>query len=296
MDHDRPIPDTYSTLFDMKKTYQMNANEIIRMAITSNPHIYLNEAEVNSEEYIAYQSNLFAQLNYCHELSVNHQINNIFQCQNSLNKLSTMLIEWCDIMLVENCVFLKYLNPSVKLLHYSFFKKDSSRFNSQNTVSEASKSDETTEKKPENNENTMARDSFPNSIENESSINIKKSSKSKQGTNSDSNVPKSPSNTSFVLIKIEKQHVPFVSLKFLFHSSISYLDRMRMLLKFKEKLGALNVKNLSSNIESPSSTPIQQAMNSNSKSSNGESQSFKTNLSNSSLAQIDSSLLRLDFH
>ena len=125
---------------------------------------------------------------------------------------------------------------------------------------------------------------------------MKKSSKSltKRKESNDSNISRSPSNTSFVLIKVEPQHVPFLSLQFLFQSSISYLDRMRILQKFKEKLGALNLKNLSPNLESPSSTPNQNsliAQNTN-KLVQSTSQTFKINQSNTNLNQLDPSLLK----
>jgi len=110
------------------------------------------------------------------------------------------------------------------------------------------------------------------------------------------NGAKTNTNTSFVLVQVNKQYAPFVTLKFIFHSSISYLDRMRMLQKFKEKLSALNLKKFSSNMESPSSTPVQYSLNP--RSSNSES--FRTNvsnLSNTNLAQtFDSSLAKQTNH
>ena len=219
MDHDWPIPDTYSTLFDMKKTYQMNAYGIIRTAVNSNPAIFLTDVDVNSDEYLAYHANLLEQLNYCHELSTNQHNNNIFQCQNSLNKLSTMLIEWCDIMLVENCVFLKYLNPSVKSLQFTaLYKKENSMFNSQSMVSMS----EATSPKPESelfhtdpanvDSNTVQASSELSQGDTQADkietgpVGIKKSAKPSKSDNS--NAPRTAANTSFVLVKVEKQHVP----------------------------------------------------------------------------------------
>lgn len=40
--------------------------------------------------------------------------NSVFSCANSLNKLRAMLTEWCDVVLVENCVYLKFLSSSAK--------------------------------------------------------------------------------------------------------------------------------------------------------------------------------------
>jgi len=122
-------------------------------------------------------------------------------------------------------------------------------------------------------------------------VGTKKPGKSSKPDNS--NVPRTAANTSFVLVKVEKQHVPFVTLQFIFHSSISYLDRMRMLQKFKEKLSALNLKNLSSNADSPSSTPVQHSVNTRGESLRGA----VSNLSNTNLAQtFDSSLARQKNH
>ncbi|CAF0823180.1 unnamed protein product [Brachionus calyciflorus] len=42
--------------------------------------------------------------------------NNIFQSSKSINELRSMLTTWCDIMLVENCVFLRFLESSSQLL------------------------------------------------------------------------------------------------------------------------------------------------------------------------------------
>lgn len=45
-----------------------------------------------------------------------------------------------------------------------------------------------------------------------------------------------PSKNSFVMVKLDYQCVPFVSLQFLFHSNVSYSDRMRLIEEFKAKL------------------------------------------------------------
>ncbi len=156
MDHDRPVPDTYSVLFDIKKAYQLNAYGILRHAMSTNPELYLNDGEGNTEEY---QANLLARLNYAQEHSASHNINNIFHCQNSLTKLNSMLIEWCDIMLVENCVFLKFLNPSIKSLQSNVVnKKESSKEGSASDLS------------PDDKENKL------DSVENSESIDLNKSS------------------------------------------------------------------------------------------------------------------------
>lgn len=64
------------------------------------------------------------------------------------------------------------------------------------------------------------------------------SSTSKQANSScsSSNVSKN----SFVMIKLDCQYIPCVSLQFLFHSNVSYLDRTRLLEQFKGKLNEFN--------------------------------------------------------
>ena len=42
--------------------------------------------------------------------------------------------------------------------------------------------------------------------------------------------------------------MPFVSIQFIFHSSINYHDRIRLLEVFNEKIRELNLKNLQSSI------------------------------------------------
>lgn len=69
---------------------------------------------------------------------------------------------------------------------------------------------------------------------------------------------------------------------------------MRIIQKFKEKLGALNLKNiLASGLESPSSTPLQNPMHSQSGRGSMSGQMYKSsNISNSSLALLDSIALK----
>lgn len=69
---------------------------------------------------------------------------------------------------------------------------------------------------------------------------------------------------------------------------------MRIIQKFKEKLGALNLKNiLASGLESPSSTPLQNHMHSSSvRGSMSGQMSKSSNISNSSLALLDSIALK----
>ena len=231
MDHDRPMPDNYAVLFDLKTTFQLMTYDLMKSAVNSQ-NTFLNS--MANQDYNLYQESMLAN---CYGMGGHnpnhHNINNIFQCQNALNKLCVMLIDWCDIVLVENCVFLKFVEASVSV--------------------EASKSVYF------NNDKKGAVELDP--IVNEATNEAIKTEQGKKGhskqPSEDLNVHKTASQgSSFVLIKIETQHVPFVSLQFLFHASISYWDRMLIVQRFKEKLCALNLKNISSNTESPSSTPM----------------------------------------
>jgi hypothetical protein len=69
-----------------------------------------NDNSLLPQEYLTTLNNL----GYANALNQNQNTssNNIFQCKISLTKLCAMLIEWSDIMLVENCVYLKYLTSS----------------------------------------------------------------------------------------------------------------------------------------------------------------------------------------
>ena len=63
-------------------------------------------------------------------------------------------------------------------------------------------------------------------------------------------------NNSFVIIKLETQQVPFVSIQFIFHSSINYHDRIRLLEVFNEKIRDLNLKNCPTSMQPVSSSSI----------------------------------------
>ena len=80
-----------------------------------------------------------------------------------------------------------------------------------------------------------------------SQLNSSNANNSSNNSGRDANVNddgKSASNNSFVIIKLETQHLPYVSLQFIFHNSINYYDRIRLMEKFKDKLRDLNMKNM----------------------------------------------------
>ena len=170
-------------------------------------------------------------------------------------------------MLVENSVYLKFLTSSSKYLQISSKKRanDAEQFEKQ--TQEAIKAQHRTSSKTnlidmDANESLM---SSPNSSTNTASQNESNNSapglpnSKKPRLNEQSNKndeSKSQINNSFVIIKLDTQHVPYVSLQFIFHSSISYYDRMQLLDKFKAKMFGLNAKNASSSIaQMPVSTP-----------------------------------------
>ncbi len=114
LNYDRPLPDTSSVLFDMKNMM------VLIMKSSGNKSVYydnlncFNDNSLLSQEYLTTLNNL----GYANALNQNQNTssNNIFQCKISLTKLCAMLTEWSDIMLVENCVYLKYLTSSSSLL------------------------------------------------------------------------------------------------------------------------------------------------------------------------------------
>ena len=129
LDYDRPMPDTSSVLFDMKNTMILMYLEIYSLYGNKNVnnHLYydhmnsFNDNSMLTQEHIDTLNNL----GYANVINMNQNAlkHNIFQCQNSLNKLCVMLIDWCDIMLVENCVYLKFLTSSAKYLPSSIKPK-----------------------------------------------------------------------------------------------------------------------------------------------------------------------------
>ena len=112
LNYDRPMPDTSSVLFDMKNMM------VSIMKSSGNKNVYydnlnsFNDNSLLSQEYLTTLNNL----GYANALNQNQNTssNNIFQCKISLTKLCAMLIECSDIMLVENCVYLKYLTIHFK--------------------------------------------------------------------------------------------------------------------------------------------------------------------------------------
>ena len=120
LNYDRPMPDTSSVLFDMKNIMVLMKLEIISNGLYGTKNVYydnfnsFNDNSLLSQEHIATLNNL----GYANALNRNQSAtnNNIFQCKISLTKLCAMLIEWSDIMLVENCVYLKFLTSSSNYL------------------------------------------------------------------------------------------------------------------------------------------------------------------------------------
>lgn len=121
-----------------------------------------------------------------------------------------MLIDWCDLILVENCVFLKYLNAS----------------------------------QLPTSEKILANEQRQQQEAQDDELNQLKNAPSQQ----------EQSNESFVIVKLDTSCIPYVTLQYLFHSNVNYLDRMRLIQKFKEKLRVLNLKNLDADVASAQAT------------------------------------------
>ena len=126
LNYDRPMPDTSTVLIDMKNIMVLMGLEIISNGLHGAKNVYydnfnsLNDNSILTQEHIATLNNL----GYANALNRNQSAtnNNIFQCKISLTKLCAMLIEWSDIMLVENCVYLKFLSSSSNYLKPSIKK------------------------------------------------------------------------------------------------------------------------------------------------------------------------------
>ncbi len=212
LDHDRLAPaDIYTNIYTFKNALLLPEHQHVGNLnptdqIYDNEYFYVNNYYYDTTGNSNYRNNNFAYNQYNPISSNSNQIidnntannkGNIFQCRNALNKLCVMLIGWCDLVLVENCVFLKYCSKQQL---------------QQNTTNENEEKEQ--------------------DVENETS---------------DKEVNKSSmEHESFVLIKIDTTFVPYVSLQYLFHSSISYSERMRLIQKLKEQLKVLNLNNLES--------------------------------------------------
>lgn len=130
LDHDRPMPDMNQVLFDLKNTMmlqmleqqqqQQQIQQQIQMNQEANDAMSLSVGVGNrySVDYLTTNLNIATSGNNQEQviININHSSlqNSIFSCVNSMNRLRTMLTEWCDVVLVENCVFVKFLVSSVK--------------------------------------------------------------------------------------------------------------------------------------------------------------------------------------
>lgn len=77
----------------------------------------------------------------------NYIPNSIFQSTKAINELRSQLTSWCDIMLFENCIFLKFFHSSSYYLGSGENQEDNQ---------EAENGDETQEKQPHTNKPTNA--------------------------------------------------------------------------------------------------------------------------------------------
>lgn len=273
LDHDRPLPDLNQVLFDLKNTMMLEMlsqqqhqhqyqhaygpdGEVFGSVNNANRRFStdLNYAPTNANLNV--NTHMANQHQHHHDsvhLNINHGIiqNSVFSCVNSLNKLRTMLTEWCDVVLVENCVYLKFLVSSTKynrrkLVEHESLKKQTEKTLTSggdllNTVVESSNA--TLASMDVTTSNTDAGASASASASNSSPVTTPSvdkvganTSQSSSVTASTSTAPASASpltKNSFVMIKVDYRCVPYVSLQFLFHSNVSYSDRTRLIENFK---------------------------------------------------------------
>jgi len=233
LDHDKQQQlDNTTSIFTIKNSLSALEHQQAQQFLISNQ---LSEKLYDNNEYLYYNNGLnynnpnnnnnnyqnnFAKNYYDSNVmradltnqTVNSENNSsLFQCRNSFNRLCIMLIEWCDLVLVENCVFLKYLKTDLINNELKACKKDS------NEKIDEIITNESTKYNSSNNTN-------------------KKLSMSE--------------NESFVIIKMDTSMMPYVSLQYLFHSSLNYHERMKELQVFKEKLKLLNLKHLNNETNS----------------------------------------------
>jgi hypothetical protein len=332
LEHDKPMPEpANSVIFDIKNTtILININELGSSMQNAASSEQAELIGINGSGDYLYPpiGNRLAAAAFYGQLNRSNMINmcpyNIFNCHNSLSKLYVVLIEWCDIVLVENCVYLKFLSSSseeifsneapliaatskpnvpVSMPNNSDIGPGqsktsgmiSSSLSNQHSTSEASvpiialdanesirsdKIDENyidSDSSPNDKRQHKGKANMPGSpIRASDEADILKSNKQNASSTTSassgtigSTMPsvgkfikkhsdESPSKyhsadkDSFVLVRLEAQNVPCVALQFLFHSKISYLDRISLIEKLKEKLcGGLAFKTHST---SPSSS------------------------------------------
>jgi hypothetical protein len=141
----------------------------------------------------------------------------IFKCQSSLNKLYAMFADWCDVVLMENCVYLKLIELSTPC------REKSVGGDQQSEISD-------NEQQDVSNSNDFLNMSSQ-------SAHLNKSAKQMNASN----------NGSCLLIRMDTQYAPYVSVQFLFHASIPYLECLCLLNTFEEKIKQLNLQSFASN-------------------------------------------------
>ena len=146
--------------------------------------------------------------------------NKIFKCQSSLNKLYSMLVDWCDILLLENCIYLKLIEV--------------------NTLNSARS--KTANISLSNTGNQSESEQFAEDDQLGIQSSLSKPRQSRQANNS------------CLLIKVEAQYAPYVSVQFLFHSTIPYLECVNLLNVFEEKIYQLNSQSFAVNFIAASSS------------------------------------------
>lgn len=176
-----------------------------------------------------------------------------FKCQRSLNKLYTVLLDWCDVMLVENCVYLKLVEPAESAASRS--KANSNTGNNSGNSASVSPSSK-------KNEDGLDSDSVENSNLLETKDMDSKSQQSKFSSIGQSSKQSLKLGTYFI-IRIDTQYIPYVFVQFYFHSSMSYSDCLAAMNLFEEKIKQLNLQSMAANliINTPTSDNKQSSNN-----------------------------------
>lgn len=177
---------------------------------------------------------------------------NIFNCSNSFNKLCALLGEWCDIMLVENSVYLKYLSLSKSVISSicSTPQPTQSQTQSASTatptsqVSSSSKSDETNGVETTTTDQQQQQKQQQQQEEKSSSTSAPapQTPIAPATTAPTSTTTASSQINSYVILRMDSHYVPYISIELLFHSSATYSDRMQLINSLKEKLFDLSFK------------------------------------------------------
>jgi hypothetical protein len=239
LDYDQPLPSINSNIFDIYNT-------------TTNSSSYMHNSGIDGGGGAGH----YHRHNNPHHHHSSSSL--IFKCQNSMNKLYAMIIEWCDIVLVENSVYLKFLTVNTK-------QQQSSNDLAKNQSTENNNNKNFTIDISELTMNEIIKNDNPSSdygIEQEEREEETTNKNQKQQFQSSaSSYKQNNGHNSFLIIRIDSNYVPYVSIQFLFHSNSPYLECIRLLNSFEDKIRQLNHKSYSTSSSSSSSNATSSSTN-----------------------------------